>query len=173
MFWGESRHSLDSKKRVFLPKRFQKVLARNEEGQLGVVLTRGFEGNVVVEMGAALHRMARLLPEADRADPVRLAARLAEGDLPGPFLDAWQEFLATYGWRGPHEVDLGSPRYADAPVLALRQLCAMDLSTFDPDAVHARHRRERGEAQGELMRRVGPLRRRTCSPRGANAVASS
>jgi len=44
VFWGESQHTLDAKKRVFVPKRFQKTLVRNEDGHLGVVLTRGFEG---------------------------------------------------------------------------------------------------------------------------------
>jgi MraZ protein len=44
VFCGESHHTLDPKKRVFVPKRFQKVLQRDEGGHLGVVLTRGFEG---------------------------------------------------------------------------------------------------------------------------------
>ena len=43
MFVGESTHNLDAKHRVFLPKRFQEVLARDENGSLNVVLTRGFE----------------------------------------------------------------------------------------------------------------------------------
>jgi len=43
VFYGESTHSLDAKHRVFIPKRFQEVLARDEAGDLAVVLTRGFE----------------------------------------------------------------------------------------------------------------------------------
>ncbi len=43
MFFGESTHSLDAKHRVFVPKRFQEVLGRDEAGNLSVVLTRGFE----------------------------------------------------------------------------------------------------------------------------------
>ena len=43
MFYGESTHSLDAKHRCFIPKRFQEVLARDEQGDLSVVLTRGFE----------------------------------------------------------------------------------------------------------------------------------
>lgn len=43
MFVGESNHNLDAKHRVFIPKRFQEVLRRNEAGHLNVVLTRGFE----------------------------------------------------------------------------------------------------------------------------------
>jgi len=43
MFFGESTHSLDAKHRVFVPKRFQEALERDESGSLTVVLTRGFE----------------------------------------------------------------------------------------------------------------------------------
>ncbi|MEW6072158.1 MAG: division/cell wall cluster transcriptional repressor MraZ [Planctomycetota bacterium] len=44
MFYGESTHSLDDKKRVFVPKRFQSALERDADGHLSVVVTRGFEG---------------------------------------------------------------------------------------------------------------------------------
>jgi MraZ protein len=43
VFSGESLHTLDPKNRVFVPKRFQDLLERNEEGQRVVILTRGFE----------------------------------------------------------------------------------------------------------------------------------
>lgn len=43
MFYGESTHSLDAKHRVFIPKRFQDALTRDEAGDFSVVLTRGFE----------------------------------------------------------------------------------------------------------------------------------
>ena len=43
MFFGESTHSLDAKHRVFVPKRFQDALARDAEGNLTAVLSRGFE----------------------------------------------------------------------------------------------------------------------------------
>ena len=43
MFSGDSTHNLDAKHRVFVPKRFQEVLDRDGNGQLSVVVTRGFE----------------------------------------------------------------------------------------------------------------------------------
>ncbi|MEM7518247.1 MAG: hypothetical protein AAF368_15155 [Planctomycetota bacterium] len=42
-FIGESGHTLDGKFRVFVPKRFQKQLSRNEEGQLCCVLAQGMD----------------------------------------------------------------------------------------------------------------------------------
>ncbi len=44
MFGGESAHNLDSKNRLFIPKRIQEELPRNDEGHRTCVLTRGFEG---------------------------------------------------------------------------------------------------------------------------------
>ena len=126
---------------------------------LADALARGFAGNVVVDMGVALRRMADLLDPADRADPERLAERLEARDLPAEFLDAWDDFVRLYGWRGPHEVDLGTPRYRDRPVLALRQLCAMDPDGFDPAEAHAERIAAREAAYAEVRAAVGPLRR--------------
>jgi MraZ protein len=44
VFSGDSTHTLDPKHRVFVPKRFQEQLGRDESGQQVAVLTRGFEG---------------------------------------------------------------------------------------------------------------------------------
>ncbi len=43
MFSGESIHALDAKWRVFLPKRIQTLLPRDEEGQAYAILSRGFD----------------------------------------------------------------------------------------------------------------------------------
>ncbi|MDF1800796.1 MAG: hypothetical protein P1V81_16595 [Planctomycetota bacterium] len=44
MFLDESKHAMDKKGRVFLPKRFQGALGRDAAGALCGVLTFGFEG---------------------------------------------------------------------------------------------------------------------------------
>lgn len=44
MFCGDSHHSVDSKNRVFLPKRFQQGLPLDEEGNRVAILTRGLDG---------------------------------------------------------------------------------------------------------------------------------
>lgn len=99
-------------------------------------LTRGYEGNDVVEMGRALFEM--------RDDPTGQA-------LAG--------FLHDYGWRGPHEVDLGRPRYADQPELAASQARSMQGSALDPVAAHAEQKKQRVEALERVLAQVGPLRR--------------
>ncbi len=44
MFYGDSTHNLDAKFRVFVPKRFQTALGRDEDGNQVAYLTRGLDG---------------------------------------------------------------------------------------------------------------------------------
>ncbi len=121
----------------------------------------GFTGNVVVEMGIALFRLAKLLNPSDFEDLTRLAERVENRQMSAEFLSAWDAFLSTYGWRGPLEMDQASLRYADDPGLALRQMSFMTIDDegFDPEAAHRRHVEERRQAYEELMSRLGWLRR--------------
>lgn len=132
-----------------------------EARALSEKLKRGFTGNVVVEMGIALFRLARMLERPDFEDLPRLAERVNKREMPVEFLRAWDEFAGKFGWRGPGEMDLASPRYADDPALALRQMSFMtvDDEGFDPEAAHQRHVEERRRAYEELLKRLGWLRR--------------
>jgi pyruvate,water dikinase len=138
------------------------IRAKSPEAKaLADKLTLGATGNVVVEMGISLYRLATLLDTSDFADLDGLAERIEQCRMPAAFLGAWDHFLSSFGWRGPLEMDLASPRYADDPRLALRQMACMvvDDESFDPEAAHQRLVEERRKAYEQLMRRVGPLRR--------------
>lgn len=131
-----------------------------EAKALAEKLKLGFPGNVVVEMGHAMFRLARLAAREDFADVNQFAERIARRDVSAEFLRAWDEFLSRYGSRGPMEMDVASPRYADDPRLALRQMSfmAVDDGGFDPGAAHERHVRERRQAFNALLPHVGWLR---------------
>ncbi len=139
------------------------VVRRNsvEAKALAEKLRRGFTGNVVVEMGIALFRLAKLLDRSDFQDLTRLAERIENRQMSPEFLSAWDAFLSKFGCRGPLEMDLASPRYADDPVLALWQMSIMsvDDEAFDPEAAHKRQVEGRRRAYEELMSRSGWLRR--------------
>jgi pyruvate,water dikinase len=132
-----------------------------EVSALAEKLQFGFTGDVVVEMGIALFRLAKLLERSEFEDLARLAERVEHRQMSAEFLHAWDAFLAKYGWRGPMEMDVSNPRYADDPSLALRQMSFMtvDDEGFDPEATHQRLVEERRRAYEELMRRSGWLRR--------------
>ncbi len=112
-------------------------------------------------MGIALFRLAQLLDPSDFEDLAELAARVESRQMSAQFLNAWDTFLSKYGWRGPLEMDQASPRYADDPGLALRQMSFMprDVEAFDPEAAHRSLVAERRRAYEELMARLGWLRR--------------
>lgn len=117
-------------------------------------LARGYEGNEVVEMGQALHGLNAHLGELS---PEEAGAALKSGTAPDALQQAWQHFVDHYGWRGPREMDLSSPRYADDPAMALRQVAHSE--GFDPAAAIGRSRQGRLEAYERVCTEVGPLRR--------------
>ena len=90
-----------------------------EANTLAEKLRKGFVGNLVVEQGMALFRMARPLDRGDFDDLNWLAERIEKREMPDAFLRQWDAFLRRFGCRGPHEMDLASPRYADDPTLML------------------------------------------------------
>lgn len=131
-----------------------------DEITLADKLKRGIQGDVVVDMGIALYRMAKLLDPSEFNDLSRLADGIENREMSSEFLGAWDDFLAKFGCRGPQEMDPASPRYADDPLLALRQMSFMvGEDGFNPEAAHRRIAEERRQAYQELIRRLGPLRR--------------
>jgi pyruvate,water dikinase len=129
---------------------------------LGEKLKLGFSGNVTVEMGAALFRLAKVLGRSGVDDLQALESRIARREMPDEFLSEWDAFVTRYGCRGPMEMDVASARYGDDPSLALHQMSFMSIDdeAFDPEVGHARIAQERQQAYEELMRRFGWFKRR-------------
>ena len=135
-------------------------IVRSKSAEVKALLddvNRGVTGNVVVEMGMALHRLANILDRSEFEDLARLTERIEQRKVSQEFLSAWDDFLSRFGCRGPLEMDLASPRYADDPLLALRQMSFMAVDDgFDPEAAHKRLLEKRQRAYEVLMRRVRP-----------------
>ena len=129
---------------------------------LGEKLKLGFSGNVTVEMGAALFRLAKVLDRSGGDDLQALTARIERREMSAEFLAEWDAFVTRFGCRGPMEMDVASARYGDDPPLALHQMSFMSIDdeAFDPEVGHARRAREREQAYQELLRRLGPFKRR-------------
>jgi phosphohistidine swiveling domain-containing protein len=132
-----------------------------EEQKLAEQLSRGISGNLVVDMGIQLFRMAKMLDPMAFTDLRALCARVEQRDLPANFLQAWDQFMRTYGCRGPGEMDLANLHYADDPMMVLRQMSFMANSDgdFDPETNHHRLVQQRQEAYQALLHRFGWLRR--------------
>ncbi len=137
--------------------------ASDEDIALSEKLKMGFEGNVVVEMGMALHQLANALPPEEFEDIDALAAKIEHRDMPASFLTAWDAFTYKFGMRGPMEMDVASPRYGGDPRLALNQMRSMRSTgnaSFDPVAAHQHNISERARAFEELQQKAGWRRRR-------------
>jgi pyruvate,water dikinase len=131
-----------------------------EASALAVKFRRGFTGNLVVEQGIALFRLAKLLGLSDSGDIAGIVERLQRREMPGAFMNEWNSFVGRFGCRGPHEMDVASPRYAGDPTLALEQISSMVVDdSFDPERAHRRHVKERRRAYEDLLPRLGWLRR--------------
>jgi len=59
VFCGESNHSVDAKKRVFVPKRFQQGLPMDSQGSRVAVLTRGLGGCLYLMAESGFNRAIR------------------------------------------------------------------------------------------------------------------
>ena len=134
----------------------------DEVKALAEKLKLGFTGNVVIEMGSELFRLAKLVDRADFDDLKRLAGRVERREMRPEFLSAWDTFRSRFGCRGPLEMDVASRRYGDDPGLALRQMSFMivDEEGFDPVVEQARRVEERREAYEQLMDQFGGRDRR-------------
>jgi pyruvate,water dikinase len=127
-------------------------------------LDRSLPGNVTVEMGLALFHLSAYLDPADTDSLEALAERLEKRTLPGEFLAAWDDFMEKYGFRGPSELDMASPRYRDMPLLLLQQvksIMAVRDSDQNPEAIYERSQQERHKAYevlSEFAHRKGWLK---------------
>ncbi|MFN7696134.1 MAG: PEP/pyruvate-binding domain-containing protein [Burkholderiales bacterium] len=142
-------------------------LARGVRGVDAEVLSqleRGVAGNVVVAMSLEMHKLANTLARSlsqPLPPPSVLAERLANKDLPEAFLIDWTEFTERHGCRGPMEMDVACPRYADDPALALAQIVGMPLgdASRDPQSAVQRQITKRQLAMDAVLAAAGPVRR--------------
>ena len=128
---------------------------------------RGLSGNVTTDMDLVvgdLADLARKSPELARhlsqssADALKTVA-----DLPGgpDFMKAWVQFMARYGMRGPSEIDISRPRWADAPD-SIFQVLVGNLQHGEAGRHRAQHRRMAADGQAAAdnlvaAARYGPL----------------
>jgi rifampicin phosphotransferase len=120
---------------------------------------RSLPGNRTMEMGFALYALSRTLQGIEPMAEGPFMKAVARGEMPKVFTEAWGEFLHAYGFRGPGELDLAYPRYADDPEAILAQVWQLwsepesdnPLARFEKGAWE----RERAAVQLEKMAGTG------------------
>ncbi|MCB0216482.1 MAG: phosphoenolpyruvate synthase [Chloroflexi bacterium] len=131
--------------------------SRARPGDLDAIV-RGLQGNVTTDMDLAvgdLADLARLQPELarrlageDLATAIADIARFPEG---ADFLAAWHGFLDRYGLRGPSEIDIGRPRWHEAPASLLKMVAGHLRAEPGAHRAHQRRMAEAGQAAGERL----------------------
>lgn len=135
--------------------------ANSERQQRLVAAILGGGDELVLQMGLAMFRLARLLPAVEYDEMDALESRIESRRMPEDFLAAWDDFIDRFGCRGPMEMDLANPKYGDDARLLLNQLAALSTDGgTDPIAVHADRVRGRAEAFAELSALLPRRRRR-------------
>ncbi|MDX1416572.1 MAG: PEP-utilizing enzyme, partial [Candidatus Promineifilaceae bacterium] len=135
--------------------RLKSLLKKEPEAiqQKVVYLERALPDNVTIEMGMAMYRLSQFPAIMDCASGEEFAQRLQAGDLAPEFLQAWQTFMADYGFRCPLELDLGTLRYSEKPAQFYNQLRIMAENRDphnNPEAIFARSTAEREAVFREL-----------------------
>ena len=122
------------------------------------VLMSGFDGNVVIDMHRLMHAVRSHLPTPYSAD---IGAAVEAAALPESARDAWQAFVTRYGCRGPQEMDIAQPRYADQPAIALAQIAALPLDPAQSPIRAAQRQIDRRQSRSAaLIAQAGWLRAR-------------
>ncbi len=118
--------------------------------------------DMVMAMGLHVFELSTLLPAASFDDLGRLRDSIADRSVDPEFLVSWDSFLARFGSRGPLEMDLLQPKYADDPMVVLRQVAVIVKGdqSFDPREHHQRLQENRECAFQELMGLL-PARKQT------------
>jgi phosphohistidine swiveling domain-containing protein len=122
-------------------------------------LTKALPGNVTVEMGLDLYRIAKLLPPGTTAKD--LSDKLTGGELPD-IVKAWDSFLSKYGHRAPEEFDIATKRFREDSTFLVKQLLSLSQlqeSDKNPEAHHNQAVQQRVEAYDRLLKEFGKKNR--------------
>jgi MraZ protein len=100
LFFNSSVHAMDAKKRIFVPKRFQEALTRDEQGNLVAILTRGQDGCLFLFSETGFHEsIAALDTRGFTGADQRRAQRLLFGNADRVTLDAAGRMLVPDSLR--------------------------------------------------------------------------
>lgn len=109
--------SAKKKIKALLAKEFGKTLPETAD-----LLDRGLSYNITMEMSCRIYDLMQALDKTEFTSTASLLDKIRSGELPQPFMDAWNDFMRKFGFRGPGEVDVATPRYQDDPMIIIDQM---------------------------------------------------
>jgi phosphohistidine swiveling domain-containing protein len=134
-------------------KRLFKDEAREIREQLNY-LERALPNNITIEMGLSMHRLSSYAELCECGSGEEFASRLKAGTFSPELLRAWDEFMESYGFRTPMEMDPATPRSYEQPARFFEQLRTMAESAdteHNPQAIFDRAVAQREAAYQALL----------------------
>ena len=118
------------------------------------VKSGGFD--LVMEMNRQINQVVEGIRNCGVHDMDELARRIDESDQSLPFLSTWQKFMDQFGFRGPSEMDLSSPRFDESTTHMLKYLEPMVQSpaSLDTASIEQQRSERRSKAFAELRELV-------------------
>ncbi|NIS81014.1 MAG: hypothetical protein GTO14_12585 [Anaerolineales bacterium] len=95
-------------------------------------IEKSFPNNVTIEMGHVIHDLSQFKDVQQTATPEEFVQKLEANQLSPEFMEKWRWFIDDYGFRGPKEIDVATPRYYDKPGEVFNLLKMME-GHDDPD----------------------------------------
>jgi phosphohistidine swiveling domain-containing protein len=117
-------------------------------------LERALPNNITIEMGLSMHRLSSYAELGECVSGQEFASRLKAGAFSSELLRAWEEFMESYGFRTPMEMDPATPRFYEQPARFFEQLRTMAESAdtdHNPQAIFDRAVAQRKGAYQALL----------------------
>ncbi len=111
--------------------RLQRIV-KNEDPKIRdkvTYLAKSLPHNVTTQMGLAMYRLSCFSEIKEHPSFTAFKKSIEDHSFSSEFIDAWNQFMALYGFRGPKELDIASPRYYEKMELIYRQLLTLTENT--------------------------------------------
>ena len=112
-------------------------------------IEKSFPNNVTIEMGLVLHDLSQFTDVQQTTTPEEFVRRLEANQLSPEFMEKWRLFADDYGFRGPKEIDVATPRYYEKPgevFVLLKSLGSQDDPDLTPRGIFERGAKQRVES---------------------------
>jgi pyruvate,water dikinase len=95
-------------------------------------IEKAFPDNVTIDMGLLLYELSQFPDVRQTGTAQEFVQKLDANQLSPEFMQKWQLFIDDYGFRGPKELDVATPRYYEKPGEVFALLKTME-GHDDPD----------------------------------------
>ena len=112
-------------------------------------IEKSFPNNVTIEMGLLLYELSQFPDIRQIGTAQEFVQKLDANQLSPEFMQKWRLFMDDYGFRGPKELDIATPRYYEKPEEVFTYLKTMegqDDPEWTPQGIFDRGAKRRVES---------------------------